>query len=207
MRRFLSFLAALTALAPASVDAQRPANLSTRSDISDQERARDTMDRFAACVVKARPNLSKEALFKRSVAESYAALAALVKPECLAGGMLRMDPHIFHGAVSRALYLREFGAHAEPLHFSAGNIAPATQGFAPCVLRAAPAATPTFVVADVGSPEERQALSDLGPALASCVNPREQIGFTPAALEALLADALYQSAVSDSQNPNPVSDE
>jgi len=181
-----------------SASAQTPAHLSTR-DVSDEDRARDTMTRFAACVVKARPNLTKEALSKPAGAESVIALNDLMKPECLAGGQLRMGHAILRGALYRALYVREFGEDAEMPQFAAQSegVAPSTglQAFSECVLRAAPAATRTFVLAEVATPEEKQALTDLRPALSGCVDPREQLRFNSASLEAALAEALYKSSV------------
>jgi hypothetical protein len=210
MRRLAHLAPALAAIGAALVGvpagAQTAAHLSTR-DISDQDRARDTMTRFAACVVKARPNLTKEALAKTTPGESVAALNDLVKTECLAGGELRMAPDIFRGALYRALYMREFGENAEAPHVVAASEGVATstplQAFGDCVLRTAPAATRLFVVADVATPEEKQAFADLTPALGGCVDPREQMRFNRASLEATLAEALYKNSVALSQGAAP----
>jgi hypothetical protein len=187
-------------------EAQTAAHLSRR-DISPAEQARDTMSRFAACVVKARPNMAREAVVASPGAESTAALVNLVKTECLAEGNLRMDPFIFRGAIYRALYIREFGENARAPEIAPDGPSdrPELRSFGECVIRAAPEATRVFVVADVASPEERQAIADLGPALNGCVNPREQIAFTPAALEAHLAGALYRNSVASAQGAGSVS--
>lgn len=196
-------------LVPGSVPAtaQTPAHLSMR-DIPPAERARDTMGRFAACVVKARPNITREALSKTTMAESTAALSDLVKPECLGEGTLRMDPNILRGALYRALYIREFGEKPVALQQVPGSGQPAapdaTQPFGDCVVRAAPAQTQMFVVAAPATSEEKRALADLGPALTGCIDPRVQIRFTPAALEAMLAEALYKYAVALSQSTDAV---
>lgn len=185
-------------LTAAAGHAQRAAHLST-DDMSDEDRARDTMTRYAACLVKARPNLTKQALALPQGAESITALNDLMKPECLAGGQLRMGPAILRGALYRALFIREFGENAQALRFAAAGegAAPSAglDSFSECVLRAAPAATQTFVLAEVASPEEQQALSELRPAMSECVNPRGQLRFNAASLEAALAEALYKNSV------------
>ena len=195
----LAVIGAACASLPAA--AQTPANLSTR-DISDAERARDTMNRFAICVVRARPDRTREALAKTGYAESTAAMARLMKSECLAGGQLAMNPRDLRGALFRALYLREFGDDAEPLQFAPDSASPAAsaplESFGDCVLRAAPAATRVFVVAEVASNEEKQAIADLGPAMAGCVDPQAQLRFSPTSLEATLAEALYKRSVAAS---------
>ncbi len=187
-------------LAGTSAAAQTPAHLSTRN-ISPAEQARDTMNRFANCVVRARPNMAKEAIAARPGPEGTAALLDLVKRECLAGGELRMDPHIFRGAISRALYLREFGENAAAPSFAPDgpDERPELRSFGECVIRAAPEAARVFVVADVATPAERQAIAELRPAMNGCINPREQIAFTPAALEAHLAEALYRNSVAQAR--------
>jgi hypothetical protein len=185
-------------------EAQTAAHLSRR-DISPAEQARDTMGRFATCVVRARPNMVREAVAVRPGPDSNAALVGLVKTECLAEGELRMDPFIFRGALFRALYLREFGKNVPAPRFAPDGPEdrPELRSFGECVIRGAPEATRAYVIAEVASPEEKQALAELGPALNGCINPREQVRFTPAALETHLAEALYENTVAQARAGSP----
>lgn len=189
-------------LAPAAAEAQRAAYPSER-DIPEGERARDTMSRFADCVVRARPDMTRDALAKTDFAESTKALNALVKRECLGRGELVMNPRVLRGALYRSLYIREFGRDAAPLQFAdAGEAAAGSvpaRSFNDCVVRAAPAAVRDFVVAEVATDRENQALAELGPAMAGCIDPREQLRFSPTVLEGILAEALYKNSVALAQ--------
>lgn len=193
----LAGLACAACMVPGSsaAYAQRAANLSTR-DIPPAEQARDTMNRFAACVVKARPTMVQRALAAPAGAERFTALNEVVKRECLADGMLRMDPRLFEGGLYRALYLREFGRSSDAAVASAVGEAIASDNplltFGDCVARAAPAATHAFLSAEPSTSQERAALAELGPVFGACIPATEQIAFTPAALQAVLAQALYK---------------
>ncbi len=176
--------------------AQRAANLSGR-DIPASERARDTMNRFAICIVKARPNMVREALAQPFGPARISALNNVVKKECLAGGTLRMDPGILEGALYRALYFRDFGEDHEmaPVAMTVPTSASDSwQTFGDCVVRTDPRNAQAFLLADPATPEEAAALEGVRPALAACISPEQQVGFSPARLQAVLARALYQRA-------------
>lgn len=200
-----SLMAASCLFAATPSQGQVAANLSTR-DVTETDQARDTLYRFAACVVKARPRMTKEALAVTSQPEANKAFQALVKPECLNGGFLRMDAAAIRGPLYRALYLREFGKN-EPGFAALPPEQPSEEdrgyhAFGACVMRVAPDTTRTFVLALPGSSEEHQALAALRPTFEACVNPREQLVFTKVAMDSTLAQALYERAVAVSHGGN-----
>jgi hypothetical protein len=191
-------LVACGMLCPAPALAQRAANLSGR-DISPGEQARDTMNRFAICVVKARPTMVQRALAETSQARKILALSNVAKSECLAGGFLRMDPPIFEGALYRALYLREFGDNLAAVRAlsegPAAEFPDARLTFADCVVRTDPAAAHALLASAPVTAEEQAALAALGAAFAACVPADQQLQFSPGYLQAVLAQAIYKRAV------------
>jgi hypothetical protein len=200
-----SLMAASCLFASTPSYSQVAANLSSR-DVTETDQARDTLYRFATCVVKARPRMTKEALALTSQPEANKAFQALVKPECLNGGFLRMDAAAIRGPLYRALYLREFG-HNEPGFDPLPAEQPSDEdrgyhAFGACVMRVAPDMTHAFVLALPGSSEEHQALAALRPTFEACVNPKEQLVFTKVALDSTLAQALYERAVAVSHGGN-----
>jgi hypothetical protein len=194
----LAALAACGMLGSAPAHAQRAANLSGR-DISPGERARDTMNRFAVCVVKARPTMVQSALAETSQARKIVALSNVAKSECLAGGFLRMDPPIFEGALYRALYLREFGDDPAVVRTlsegAAAEFPDARLTFADCVVRTDPAAVHALLESAPVTAEEQAALAALGAAFAACIPADQQLQFSPGHLLAVLAQAIYKRAV------------
>jgi hypothetical protein len=202
MKAPLAFGAGLLALSAMLMTAPargQVAAMHSDRDVSAPDRARDTLYRYAECLVKARPRMTKEALAIQSTTEATRAFIALMKPECLDGGYLRMDAVAIRGPLYRALYLREFGKHEPdlsplPTEQSAGEDK-GYHAFGACVMRIAPANSRAFVLALPGSGEESAALTALRPAFDECVNPQEQLVFTKAALDSTLAQALYERAV------------
>lgn len=187
-------LAAACALAPLAAGAQTlfdpAARLSTR-DVSAAAQARDTMNRYAECVVKTRAAAVRRAL---STETPDAELARLASDDCLASGQLQMGTSLFRGALYRALYLRDFGRDAE---LPAGEATPAASTnplllFGDCVARLDPAQTQAFVVAMPATPGEDEAVAALGASFERCVVAGDRIGFSKTVLQGALAEALYK---------------
>ena len=150
--------------------------------------------------------MTKKALAETSPLEAHKAFQALVKPQCLAEGYLKMDAAAIRGPLYRAMYLREFGED-EP-HFTAlppeqpSDENRGYRAFGSCVMRVAPDMTRAFVLARPGSDEENRALTALRPTFDICVNPEEKLVFSKATLDSALAQALYERAVAASNSQN-----
>ncbi|MBO9623082.1 MAG: hypothetical protein J7500_10265 [Sphingomonas sp.] len=177
--------------------ADHAAEVSTR-DVSAADQARDTMNRYGICVVRMKSVAVKRALSKPSDEAIDAALAKIAISECLGSGELTMSRPLFRGAVYRALYIRDFGqvsqapaAVAEPAVTTSANL---LQSFGDCVVVADPDDARALVLATAATQTERSAIARLGPALGSCVAPKNQMRFSRAVLQGVLAEALYKRA-------------
>lgn len=190
-------LAASALLAPSPSQAQRAAGLSQR-DIPPAEQARDTLNRYAVCLVDARRRSVERALAIADLRERQAELARIAAPKCLDGGWIRMSEPLFRGALYRALYLEKFGrdtpTRLDQADLEADSISDPLLKFGDCVAMRAQAATHAFVVETPMTDEEDAALSELGPVLGECIDPTQQIEFSRSSLQALLAEALYKRA-------------
>jgi hypothetical protein len=196
-----AFAAAFCAIAVSTPgSAQRAANVSTR-DISPADRARDTMNRYAICLVDVRRRAVKHALAKIDLQERQTALQRIAASKCLYGGDMQMPEPVFRGALYRALYLEEYGvppAAAADVPAAADDAADPLQAFGDCVAARKPEAVHALVVAKVATTEENAALSELAPLFGDCAPPRAQIEFSRSMLQATLAEALYKRAVAAS---------
>lgn len=98
----------------------------------------------------------------------------------------------------RALYLREFDDAREIEALSRGEAVTAADSlrvFGDCVVRTAPSATRAFLSSAPVTPGETAALTALNPAFTKCISAEDQVQFTPGALQAVLAEAIYKRAV------------
>jgi hypothetical protein len=68
------------------------------------------------------------------------------------------------------------------------------QRFGDCVVSANPADARALVLATAATQAERAAIARLGPALGGCVAPKNQVRFSRAVLQGVLAEALYKRA-------------
>ncbi|MBC9031561.1 hypothetical protein IAG41_04070 [Sphingomonas sp. JC676] len=181
------------------------AEASTR-DVSAADQARDTMNRYGVCVVKVKSVAVKRALSQPTDQAIDSALAKIAIDECLGSGELTMSRSLFRGAVYRALYIRDFGqvsqapatigmqgkdAAAEAAATTPMNL---LQRFGDCVVRADPADAQALVLATAATQAERSAITRLGPSLGGCVAPTNQVRFSRAVLQGVLAEALYKRA-------------
>jgi hypothetical protein len=167
--------------------------LSTR-DISPAEQARDTMNRYAECIVKSRPTAVRRALSQPDQAIT-GELAKIASNDCLQNGELTMNSSLFRGAIFRAVYMRDFGHESLPEALEqVAMAAPADPlvAFADCVVQLDPEDTRSFVLAEPATPDERGAAANLSASLAGCVAPGDQVGFSKTVLQGALAEALYK---------------
>jgi hypothetical protein len=169
------------------------ARLSTR-DISPADQARDTMNRYAECIMKTRPAAVRRAL-SRPDAVIPVELAKIADGDCLMNGELRMNASLFRGAIFRAIYMRDF-SH-EPLPSAWGEAAMTASAnplltFADCVVQLDPNNARSFVLAKPATPDERDAVANLSATLGRCVAPGDQVGFSKTVLQGALAEALYR---------------
>jgi hypothetical protein len=174
-------------------------------DVSAADRARDTMNRYGVCVVRVKAVAVKRALSQPTDQAIDAALAKIAIDECLGSGELTMSRSLFRGAVYRALYIRDFG-QVSPVPATIGvqgkdaaEAAATTsmnllQRFGDCVVGADPADARALVLATAATQAERGAITRLGPALGGCVAPKNQVRFSRAVLQGVLAEALYKRA-------------
>jgi hypothetical protein len=153
------------------------------------------MNDYAVCLVTSHHGAVRKAWARKSDAEVAAALAKVSVSDCLAEGRLIMPPQLLRGALYRALYLRDFGKRPP----SASASGPMHEDnplrlFGHCVYAIDPVDVRAFVMADPATALEKEAIAALGPALAQCVSPGSQIRFSPAVLQAILAEAAYRGA-------------
>jgi hypothetical protein len=189
--------AAAFALTPVGAGAQslidHSAQVSSR-DVSAAARARDTMNRYAECIVKTRTAPVRRALSQPTYGAVNAELAKLASNDCIAGGELQMGQALFRGAIYRAMYIRDFGADAELPAIDATPLSAREPlvVFGDCVVRLDPAATRAFVMARPATSEEARAVASLGASFNRCVSPGDQIQFSKTVLQGALAEALYK---------------
>ena len=164
--------------------------------VSPADQARQTMNDYAVCIVHARVAAVQKALSLANDAKVDEALANLANRECLMRGELRMPRQLLRGAVYRALYLRDFGR--SPPAPSASDAAPTGESmfeqFGSCVNTADASDVREFVMSVPATKREAAALSALGPALGRCIAPGNQIRFSRAVLQGVLAEAAYRQA-------------
>lgn len=165
-------------------------------DVSEEDRARQTMNSYAACLVRTRSVKVSRAL-ARPTAEVQSALAGLADSSCLNDGKLKMSGDLLRGALYRALYLRDF-ARTAPVSDAAPGAVPASsdvlQQFGYCVDQADPLNARAFVASVPATGAERAALQGLGPALSRCVAPGNNVRFSRSTLQGVLAEAAYRRA-------------
>ena len=181
-----------------SILADPAARISDRN-ISEADRARQTMNDYATCLVKIRTVAVRKALNAGSDAAVNGALAKLAIPDCLDSGMLRMPEQLLRGSIYRALYLREF-AREPSVPAGVTNAAAVDpddnplRNFGHCVNHLDQVNTRMAVMARPATVAERQAFNALSPTLGQCVAPGNQIRFTRSVLQGALAEAAYRQA-------------
>ena len=91
-----------------SILPSRAARMSERN-IPEADRARQTMNDYASCLVNTRLNGVRKALGAGSDEEVGGAISRLAGPDRLDAGTSRMPAGSLRGAGYRALYIRDFG--------------------------------------------------------------------------------------------------
>ncbi|HEY6815143.1 MAG TPA: hypothetical protein VI168_06355 [Croceibacterium sp.] len=193
-------LAAACALAPVTVAAQslidHSAAVSTR-DISASAQARDTMNRFAECIVTERTAAVRRALAEPTHGAVTIGLAKLASDDCIMGGELQMGTALFRGAIYRAMYMRDFGADAPlpPGELMVGASSDPVLVFGDCVATLDPAETRAFVMARPATSVENEAVAKLSASFGRCLAPGNEARFSKTVLQGALAEALYRRSV------------
>lgn len=209
----LSSASAALAQMNASRIPERPAAAEVPNDssLSDVDRARVMMRRFATCIVQK----SREHVL--SVLKNYnGPLGDLADSDCLGDGTLQMPLELFRGALFAALYSNDFRSDPKitfpdpPLTFSdcdsCADVAAyqsyvALRHFADCVVRAAPAESRTLALARPASAEEKRAFFALEPHLSACLQKGTTISFSRSVLAGLIAEVLYRDTVAANDAP------
>ena len=165
-------------------------------EVAPADQARQTMNDYAVCLVHTRLMAVQRALALSTDAAVGEGLAKLADRECLAHGELRMPRALLRGAVYRALYLRDFGRTppAAPALAAAPSGDSAFERFGSCVNAADVGDTREFVMSVPATTREAAALKALAPALGQCIAPGNQIRFSRAVLQGVLAEAAYRQA-------------
>lgn len=170
-----------------------PAAVPSERDVSASDRARQTMNDYGVCLVKSRAIAVRRAL-AMPAGDTDAALRKLAIADCLSAGELRMPAALMRGAVYRALYLQDFGSKAPAPATSATPTGDPLQDFGACVNTVDPVHVRELVMATPATTVERTAIAALAPALGSCVAPGNNVRFSRATLQAVLAEAAYRQA-------------
>ena len=218
-RSLLLLSAALSTLASAQTSAPpepgyrfqkyTPAAIPDRS-LSNQDKARATLNAYAACLIQFRPQ-AVIAFLKLPVGSHEADVftSRLSVSECLSEEQLSASRTAIHGALYISLYKQSYGRvapslSAEPIDYKSDIPAEvsarattyvAARRFAECVVRSDPIASRVLVLSQVGSTDERDAFARISPQLSSCLAQGTEIKFSKTILSGLIAEALYSLSV------------
>ena len=173
--------------------------------ISDSDRARTTTNDFAVCLVKMHSKSVDKAIKQPTEDATDKALRNMADSDCLTSGELRIPALLLRGATFRALYLRDYGrippkASAQAIELGTVAAEPPLNRFADCVFAQDGENVRNLVMASPATAAESAALSALSPALGRCVAAGDQIHFSRAVLQAVLAEAAFRQATAT----NPV---
>jgi hypothetical protein len=175
-----------------------------------QDKARETLDRFAECEMRLRQASIERAIQLtpwRKVESD--ALRSLADERCLAAGELAIPPALLRGAFFTALYRERFSngppsLPATPIDFSDGSpnasdndarTAMALRQFGDCVARRDIADAHAFVLSRAGTSQEATAMQGLVPHLRPCVVQGSTWQLNKSVLTATLAEVLYREGV------------
>lgn len=184
--------------------------------ISEAERGRVTLARYAECLVARRRVAVERALELKYGAEAFAAFGRLAIDECLADGRLRFSPVAMRGPLFLALYRAKYGRQPTPPAVPADSVdfAKAAQltsdepafgefvairSFADCVVRRAPGPVHAALQSTVGTSAETQAYQALAPDLSPCLPAGQSFRLNKLVLGGLLAEVFYLDAADTSR--------
>lgn len=179
----------------------RPAAIPDNPALSDAERGRRALEQFAGCLVES------DRQGALSVLRSYDLKKMnrfATTNDCLRSGSLRFDDSLLRGALFGELYRRDYASTPPqllepPIKFaelmpSWGQSRVGLLEFADCLARADLPDARTFVVARAGSPEDLKAFEALRAHIGPCVPQGQQVKLSKTAIEAALAEVMYQQA-------------
>lgn len=187
--------------------------------MSQQDRGKITLVRYADCLTDRKVRGVERALTLPTVVEYSKALSNLSVSECLSNGELRFSPVLLRGALFISLYRRDFGRavptlvpgpfdFAADLHMSADSPERpqfvALRRFGDCVARADVAAAHAVVTAPIASKRETAGYAAVMPHLGPCLPGGQQFKLNKLMLSSLLAEVLYKQAVRASASLSPV---
>jgi hypothetical protein len=205
----LSAVAAAPAAAQSRIDdgPGRAADISQDSRQSEAESQR-VMNAYARCVlVRSRRAVLRFLAAPPGSPEARRLGGRIATSDCLSGGMLVFQSHLFRGALFEALYMADFRGRAAADFAAAPRIAYAVDSapastlqagmltlheFADCVVRAAPAQARALILSDVTTREEVQAFRSLGATFNSCLVRGAEVRFSRPVLRGLIAESLYR---------------
>lgn len=155
---------------------------------------------FAACAAKRTPSGAKALLDMDFRSPAYGkALRNFSRGHsmCAPGGKIRFNSLLVAGGLAEQLLRNTPDLVARLTSAAAGPPTPARtmqEGTGICVARAEPAQTQALLATAPTSPQERQALTRMIPAVSRCVPTGQQARFNHSGLRALIALAAYRLA-------------
>ncbi len=193
-----------------------PAEIPDDLRLSDQDRARVAMYRYAKCAVE--KNRSMIELYLKTAAGSKAAhkrANSLSVDDCLSTGEMRFNEFLFRGGVYDVLYQKDY-RKVGPLDFAAtpdvdyaavGADALETPSpshvaliqVADCTVRKAPEEARNLILSGVASKSEGVAFASIVPSMEGCLSQGSQLKFSKSVLRGVIGEALYRLSVRASQ--------
>jgi hypothetical protein len=187
-----------------AADAARPSPFPDFEELDRAPMARNTLQRFGACVAEESPLRAAALLNSDFTTRAYQrSLRDLATDNntCLRAGTtrrvgMRMDDLLFAGAVAERLV--EQGGEPVNVQLARAAARPPAATFSPtdaaaqCLVRSLPDDVARLFATDVDSPEEEAAAAALQPILQRC-SPHARIEITSAGLRAILATVAYRA--------------
>lgn len=200
-----------------------PAQIPDNLRLSDQDRARVAMYRYAECAVE--KNRSMIELYLTTAPGSKAAhkrANSLSVDDCLSTGEMRFNEFLFRGGVYEVLYQKDY-RKAGPIDFTATPVIDyATVGggaletpspshvalsqVADCTVRQSPQEARNLILSGVASKSEGIAFSSIVPSMEGCLSEGSQLKFSKSVLRGVIGEALYRLSVSASQSKTAAED-
>lgn len=205
---------ALLWLAAAAASAAAPAAVPDFSGLGSADRARAMMVAYGECVVRLSRGTVERALAASPVgSQGRAVVDRIAYSECPRYGGLSSNPALMRGALFAALYRADFGAAAPAIADMRLDYSKDVGGtdtaerrqyvglrqFAECVVRADPASSRAFVLAPVGSHEDKAAFAALGAHFAPCLTKGVELTFSKTVLAGLVAETLYRQSLAGAE--------
>lgn len=221
MKRFLTLIS-LLALVNSPVWAQPSLEAETGSQIrrpaparigdrilTDEERSRDMMNKFARCIVDRAPKEVALAI-ALPAGDDGAAFARASQDDCLANATMRFSPAVIRGAVFGELVRRvERGDRSVTTRFPvptldlAAPVPPESNArgrtnwflmwISDCIAKSHAAEMRTIVTSTAASGTQEQAYAAVVPAIGPCVPEGQTLRFSKAVIEGGFSEYLYRT--------------